>query len=45
MALDDWGVRRDGQLTRAMPCAGGMLYGIRPPYWRAANQCECQMPW
>lgn len=44
---DDWSVRRGGQLTRAVPAvpaASGMLYGIRPPYWRAGNQCLCEMP-
>ena len=41
----DWSVRRDGQLTRAVPAReGGTLYGIRPPYWRAGNQVLCQLP-
>mgnify|MGYP001345737672 CR=1 FL=1 len=41
---EDWSVRRDGRLMRAVPMKGGALYGVRPPYWRPVNQCECQMP-
>lgn len=40
----DWSVRRDGKPTRAIPAQGGVLYGVRPPYWRTANQVECALP-
>ena len=41
---DDWSVWRTGRLMRAVPRATGTLYGIRPPYWRPANQYSCALP-
>jgi CRISPR type IV-associated protein Csf3 len=41
---EDWSVRRNGQLTRAIPAQQGTLYGVRPPYWKPGNQCACVMP-
>lgn len=37
---------RDGRdkLMRAMPEAGGVLYGVRPSYWEPRHQTECRLP-
>lgn len=40
----DWSVWRGQQLMRAIPAAGGTLYGVRPPYWRASHQTPCRLP-
>lgn len=40
----DWSMWRDGKPTRAIPAQDGALYGVRPPYWRAANQTTCTLP-
>jgi len=34
----------DGQLMRAIPDDGGILYGIRPSYWDRRNQVRCRLP-
>lgn len=41
---DDWSLYKDGQLMRAMPQSGGILYGIRPSYWESCNQVPCLLP-
>lgn len=46
--LEDWSeTGPDGRLMRAIPCRpgeGGVLYGVRPSYWLAANQLPCVLP-
>jgi CRISPR type IV-associated protein Csf3 len=49
---EDWTVRRDGLLTRAVPIQDAlpgeagrlMFYGLRPPYYRKENQLPVVMP-
>lgn len=47
---DDWSVRHNEQLMRAVPITGtfdmsrAQLAGYRPPYWLPANQALCEMP-
>jgi CRISPR type IV-associated protein Csf3 len=41
---DDWSVRRDGKLARAIPAEHGVLTGFRPSYWMPKNQTVCEMP-
>lgn len=41
---EDWSVWRGERLMRAIPDAGGILYGIRPPYWLPENQVQCRLP-
>lgn len=41
---EDWSCWRDGKPMRAIPRAGGMLYGVRPSYWNPENQTECILP-
>ena len=40
----DWSEWRDDTQMRALPADGGILYGIRPPYWLPENQTMCEMP-
>lgn len=40
-----WWLRNDrGKLMRAIPEAGGTLYGVRPSYWSPRHQTECRLP-
>jgi CRISPR type IV-associated protein Csf3 len=42
---DDWSVRRDGKLMRAIPSETGvLLIGFRPSYWLSKNQAMCELP-
>lgn len=34
----------NGNLTRATPSPGGILYGVRPSYWLHSNQVRCKLP-
>jgi len=41
----DWSLYGEqGQLMRAIPQAGGVLYGIRPGYWQRSHQVPCKLP-
>lgn len=41
----DWSVYDgDGRLMRSIPTEGGVLYGIRPPYWLPENQTPAALP-
>ena len=41
----DWSIYApDGRLMRSIPYSGGILYGIRPPYWLPENQTQVQIP-
>ncbi|MFA5636873.1 MAG: hypothetical protein WC977_13330 [Anaerovoracaceae bacterium] len=42
--MADWSVMAGARLMRAVPEEGGVLWGIRPPYWRRENQVPCRMP-
>lgn len=47
---DDWSIKRDGKLMRAVPIlnnqkkTGTIFYGYRPEYWYHGNQALCRMP-
>lgn len=42
---EDWSVwSSTGRLMRAIPQAGGLVYGIRPSYWNPKHQFPCRMP-
>lgn len=42
---EQWWLYDDrGRLMRAIPKAGGVLYGVRPSYWLARHQTECELP-
>lgn len=45
---EDWSeTGPDGRPMRAVPAGpgeGGVLYGVRPSYWLAANQMMCRLP-
>lgn len=34
----------NGRLMRPVPMAGGVLYGLRPPYWLPRHQVPCRLP-
>jgi len=40
----DWSIYGEGGLMRAIPDEGGILYGIRPPYWLRENQIVAALP-
>lgn len=42
--MADWSVMAGVKLMRAVPAEGGILWGIRPPYWRRENQVPSRMP-
>lgn len=41
---EDWSLYKDGMLTRALPSEKGILFGVRPPYWKRGNQTTCRLP-
>lgn len=42
---EQWWLRDGrGKLMRAIPEAGGILYGVRPSYWSPRHQTECRLP-
>lgn len=42
---EDWSVwGPEGRLMRPIPDEGGVLYGLRPPYWLPQHQTLCRLP-
>lgn len=41
----DWStIGPGGRIMRAIPCEGGVLYGVRPSYWDPRHQFPCKLP-